>query len=139
MTENKVSPSLIKDTKITSSGVLLPVMSGLVAIILLFLVFAFLKGWTFNFYANILFGFYALTKKMWIAVVLLGVTQTILMIPFRIIRVMQSYNIRKFQERIEESSNEGLQIAKVKKTFRKGNLTFLFYHNSCFVAPEVIY
>ena len=127
MVESKVSPSLVKDTKITSSGILLPVMSGLVAAILIFLVFAFFKGWTFNFYANILFGFYALTKQIWVSVVLLGVTQTFLMIPFRTIRVMQAHNIRKFQEKVEELKRDDQQIAKVKKTFRQGNLTFLFY------------
>lgn len=127
MVENRVSPSLVKDTKITSSGVLLPAMSGLVAAIVIFLVFAFFKGWTFNFYANILFGFYALTKQIWVSVVLLGVTQTLLMIPFRTLRVMQAHNTRKFQEKIEELKREEQQIAKVKKTFRQGNLTFLFY------------
>ena len=127
MVENRVSPSLVKDTKITSSGVLLPVMSGLVAAIVLFLVFAFFKGWTFNFYANILFGFYALTKQVWVSVVLLGVTQTLLMIPFRTIRVMQAHNTTKIQEKIDELKREEQQIAKVKKTFRQGNLTFLFY------------
>jgi hypothetical protein len=127
MVENEVSPSLIKDTKITSSGALLPVMSGLVAVILLFLVFAFFKGWTFNFYANILFGFYALTKQVWISVVLLGVTQTFLMVPFRTVRVMQAQNIMKFQEKVDDLKRDEQQIAKVKKTFRQGNLTFLFY------------
>jgi len=127
MAENKISPSLVRDTKISSSGVLLPVMSGLVTVIVVFLVYAFLKGWTFNFYANILFGFYALTKQMWVSVVLLGVTQTLLMIPFRTIRVMQSHNIRKFQDKIDELKRNEQQVARVKKTFRQGNMTFLFY------------
>ena len=127
MVEGKVSPALIRDTKITSSGVLIPVMSGLVVVVLISLVFAFFKGWTFNFYANILFGFYALTEQVWVSVVLLGVTQTILMVPFRTIRVMQSHNIRKFQEKVDGLGREEQQIAKVKKTFRQGNLTFLFY------------
>ncbi|MBU1885419.1 hypothetical protein KKE34_02305 [Patescibacteria group bacterium] len=127
MIEDKSSPILIKDTKITSSGSLLPIMSGLVVAILIFLVYAFFKGWTFNFYANILFGFYALTKQIWISVVLLGVTQTILMIPFRAIRVIQSQNTRKFQDKVNEFGRDEQQIAKVKKTFRQGNSTFLFY------------
>lgn len=127
MVENKVSPSLVRDTKITSSGMLLPVMSGLVTTIVIFLVFAFFKGWTFNFYVNILFGFYALTKQVWVSVVLLGVTQTFLMIPFRTIRVMQAQNVRKFQDKIDELKREEQQVARVKKTFRQGNLTFLFY------------
>ncbi len=127
MTDSQSNPMLMKDTKITSSGVLLPVMSGLAAAILVFLVVAFFKGWTFNFYANILFGFYGLTKKIWVSVVLLGVTQTILMIPFRTIRVMQAQNIRKFQDKVDELKQEEQQIARVKKSFRQGNLTFLFY------------
>lgn len=127
MVESRVSPISVKDTKITSSGTLLPIMSGLVTAIVIFLVYAFFKGWTFNFYANILFGFYALTKQIWVSVVLLGVTQTLLMIPFRTIRVMQSHNTRKFQDKIDELKRDEQQIAKVKKTFRQGNLTFLFY------------
>mgnify|MGYP005841239585 CR=1 FL=1 len=130
MAENQLSPtspSLVKDTKITTSGVLLPVMSGLVAVIVIFLIYAFFKGWTFNFYANILFGFYALTKQIWVAVILLGVTQTFLMVPFRMIRVMQTQNTQKFQDKLEELKQEDQQVAKVKKKFRQGNLTFLFY------------
>lgn len=127
MVEIKDSSISVKDTKITSSGTLLPVMSGLVTAVVIFLVYAFFKGWTFNFYANILFGFYALTKQVWVSVVLLGVTQTLLMIPFRTIRVMQSHNTRKFQEKIDDLGRDKHQIAKVKKTFRQGNLTFLFY------------
>ena len=127
MVDNKVSPSLVRDTKVSSSGILLPVLSGLVAAIVIFLVYAFFKGWTLNFYLNILFGFYALTKQVWVSVVLLGVTQTLLMIPFRTIRVMQSHNTRKFQEKINELKVDEQQIARVKKTFRQGNMTFLFY------------
>jgi hypothetical protein len=125
--KNQVSPSLTKDTKISSSGVMLPVLSGLVAVIVIFLVYAFFKGWTFNFYANILFGFYALTKQIWVSVVLLGVTQTLLMVPFRAIRVMQSHNTQKFQDKIDELKRDEQQIARVKKNFRQGNMTFLFY------------
>ena len=127
MAEPEISPTLVRDNKITSSGVLLPVMSGLAAAILIFLVVAFFKGWTFNFYANILFGFYALTKQIWVSVVLLGITQTIIMIPFRVIRVMQSHNIRKFQDNVDDLKRDEQQVAKVKKTFKQGNLTFLFY------------
>lgn len=119
--------SLVKDTRLTAAGVLLPVMSLITAIIIIFLVVAFFKGWTFDFYANILFGYYALTKQIWISVILLGVTQTIIMIPFRLVRVFLSQNIHKFQEKIVSLKEESQQIAKVKKTFRTGNLTFLFY------------
>lgn len=118
---------LIRDVKPSSSGILLPIMSIVTAIILIFLVVAFFKGWTFNFYANILFGFYALTKQVWVSVVFLGVVQTIIMIPFRAVRVMQSQHIQKFQDKITELNQEQQQISKVKKTFRRGNLTFLFY------------
>ncbi len=121
------APSLVKDTRLTASGVLLPVMSVITAVILIFLVVAFFRGWTFDFYANILFAYYALTKRVWISVVLLGVTQTLIMIPFRMVRVFQSQHIRKFQEKISNLEGESQQIAKVKKTFRTGNLTFLFY------------
>ena len=127
MTENGDSPALVRDQKLTSSGALLPIASALAGAILIFLVIAFFKGWTFNFYANILFGFYALTKRVWISVVLLGVTQTLIMIPFRAVRVMQAHNIEKFQKKLAELRQDDQRIAKVKKSFRQGNLTFLFY------------
>ena len=123
---NNHNPVLIREQKLTSSGVMLPFMSGLTAAILILLVVAFFKGWIFNFYANILFGFYGLTKTLWVSVVLLGIAQTLLMIPFRMIRVMQAHNITKFQDKISELKADA-QFAKVKKSFRMGSLTFLFY------------
>jgi len=118
---------LVRETRLSSSGLFLPVASAIVALVLFFLVFAFFKGWTFNFYASILFGFYSLTNRIWISVVLLGVTQTFIMMPLRAIRVFHSHDIKKFQEKIEEEKTSQDRFTTVKKKFKQGNLTFLFY------------
>ena len=35
--------------------------------------------------------------------------------------------MQKYFDKVDKLDREGQQIAKVKKTFRQGNLTFLFY------------
>lgn len=95
--------------------------------ILLLIVYAFFSGIMTQFYASAVFGFYALTKSMWISVVLLGVFQTIILIPLRILRVRRSQNIKEFQEETEEISHSFLQQKQLKQQFNFGNATFLFY------------
>lgn len=105
----------------------LPFSSIAITLILLLLVYFFFSGGMYKFYASILFLFYTLTKKMWVSVILLGVTQTLLLIPIRIIRVIRSDHIKEFQKSIEHIPDESLQIQQVKQEYRFGNKYFLFY------------
>ena len=112
----------------------MPSLSGiLTAIIILFLIYAFLSGMTFRFYASALFFFYSFTKSMWISVVLLGVFQTILLIPFRIIYVLNSNNIKEFVETFDEIKTQVQQQYQFHQNFTQGRKLVLFYSLDFFV------
>ncbi|NMC35942.1 hypothetical protein GYA49_02755 [Candidatus Beckwithbacteria bacterium] len=112
----------------------MPSLSGiLTAIIILFLIYAFLSGMTFRFYASFLFFCYSFTKSMWISVVLLGVFQTILLIPFRIIYVLNSNNIKEFVETFEDIKTQEQQQYQFHQNFTQGRKLVLFYSLDFFV------
>jgi hypothetical protein len=126
MTETE-QRAVTKDSRLSGITGLLPLSSILTILIMIWLVYAFLSGGMYTFYASALFLFYALTKKMWVSVILLGVFQTILLIPLRIIRVMRSDNIDEFQKDINRLPDEALQRQQIKKQFHLGSRPFLFY------------
>ncbi len=97
------------------------------ALAIIFLIYAFFSGILHTFYASFLFFFYSYVNHMWISVMLLGVFQTLLMIPFRVIRIAKSNNIQEFQHTVEKIQKESEQNFVLKKKFRQGNPTFLFY------------
>ena len=101
--------------------------SILAVIVLLFLVYLFLSGKMTRFYASALFSFYALTKHMWVSVILLGAFQTLIMIPLRVFRVRSSNNVKEFQEIIQAHDDPQLSQKQLKRDFHLGNKTFLFY------------
>lgn len=94
---------------------------------IIFLLYAFFSGLSFQFYASFLFLFYGVTNSMWISVMMLGIFQTLLMIPFRIIRVVKTNNIKEFQRTVERMNDHSQQGLTLKSGFREGNVTFLFY------------
>lgn len=104
-----------------------PLSSIVASVIIIFLVFAFFSGLSFQFYASALFIFYALTGKMWVSVVFLGVFQTVLMIPLRIVRILRSQNIKEFQRGVGDLKDGPAKQLSFKENFQKGNKTFLFY------------
>lgn len=105
----------------------LPLQSIVTAVIILFLFYAFFSGLTYKFYASVLFLFYSLTQKMWVSVMLLGVFQTALMVPFRIVRIIKSNNIKEFQNSIGKLGDQSKMQTSIKENVSKGNFTFLFY------------
>jgi len=105
----------------------LPLSSLITILVLIWLVYVFFSGGMYQFYASGLFLFYALTKKMWVSVVLLGGFQTLLLIPLRIIRVIRSNHLDEFQKEIDHLPDEILQRRRVKQQFRFGNRFFLFF------------
>lgn len=105
----------------------IPVKSIILTVGIIFLFWAFLFGGMYQFYASILFGLYFLTHSIWISVVLLGVSQTFLMVPLRMMRVIQMHNISKFKRKVDEIQTDEEQQTLIKQSFTKGNRTFLFY------------
>ncbi|HCR81584.1 MAG: hypothetical protein UX28_C0003G0138 [Candidatus Pacebacteria bacterium GW2011_GWA1_46_10] len=126
-TNNQKQFSITRDPRI-SARVALPTLSTIIStLIIAFLIYAFVSGLSFQFYASFLFLFYGITKTMWVSVMLLGLFQTLLMIPFRIIRVVKTNNIKEFQRTVERLEDEEKQGFTLKTRFREGNVTFLFY------------
>ncbi len=104
-----------------------PLQTIITAIVVIFLFYAFFSGLTYQFYASVVFSFYALTKSMWISVVCLGVFQTILMIPLRIVRLLKENHIKEFTSNIIKLNDERTMNNTIKENVSKGNITFLFY------------
>ncbi|MDH5533411.1 MAG: hypothetical protein OEX81_03225 [Candidatus Pacebacteria bacterium] len=120
----------MSDTKLVKKNSIrrfLPLQSMVAGVIVIFLIYAFFSGLSFQFYASALFLFYSFTNKMWISVVCLGIFQTALMVPFRIIRIIKSNNIKEFQSQIGGLKSEREMTSSIKENVSKGNLTFLFY------------
>lgn len=120
--------TITKDNTLRFGNSQLPRLSSLLAAGLLVLITVyFLNGTFLKFYTSALFSFYAVTESIWISVVLLGVFQTILMIPLRVIRLKKSTHIDEFQKYIQQAAQAKEQHFLIKKKFREGNRTFLFY------------
>lgn len=132
MTETE-QRAVTKDSRLSGITGLLPLSSILTILIMIWLVYAFLSGGMYTFYASALFLFYALTKKMWVSVILLGVFQTILLIPLRIIRVMRSDNIDEFQKDINRLPDKALQRQQIKKQF----MNFIMFFCCCFSESNI--
>jgi len=127
VSEKNGNTAISQESKV-SSFVRIPDLGTIAsALAIIFLIYAFFTGILNQFYASFLFFLYSFTNRMWISVIMLGLFQTILMIPFRIIRVVKSNNIQEFQHNVEKIKSETQQAFILKKRFRQGNTTFLFY------------
>lgn len=104
-----------------------PLQTIITALIVIFLFYAFFSGLTYKFYASVVFSFYALTKSMWISVVLLGVFQTLLLVPLRVVRLLKENHIKEFTANVVQLKDEGRMHKTIKENVSRGNLTFLFY------------
>ncbi|HOX95808.1 MAG TPA: hypothetical protein PLI45_00285 [Candidatus Woesebacteria bacterium] len=102
--------------------------SSILAIILLFVVgYWFLFGDMYRFYASAVFLFYSWTNQMWVSVMMLGVFQTFLLIPLRIIRLLDFKNVRDFASETIRMRDTGSQESHLKEQFKQGNWAFILY------------
>jgi hypothetical protein len=95
--------------------------------VILFLFYAFFAGLTIQFYASFVFLFYSLTNSMWISVVMLGAFQTLLLIPFRIVNLLKSANIKEFKQTLEKMEIEKQEEYFLKRKVEKGEKLVLYY------------
>ncbi|AKM79611.1 MAG: hypothetical protein UX85_C0001G0229 [Candidatus Beckwithbacteria bacterium GW2011_GWB1_47_15] len=102
------------------------------AVVLLFL-YLFVTGETTRFYASLLFGLYALLGQMWWAVVGLGVFQTILMVPFRVINLANARHVKEFKEKLKQAGVENNQQFVIRQRVRGGDVNLLFYLVNFFI------
>lgn len=100
------------------------IFSVLVLILLLYL---FLHGDVYRFYASFLFLFYSWTQRIWVSVVMLGIFQTLIMLPMRAVNLTRSRHIKDFQEKIAKIKNESEQYFILKQNVQQGNRIALYY------------
>jgi len=106
----------------------LPKTSTFLSVVfLIFLVYALFSGFTIKFYASILFFIYHYIGHMWVSVIGLGVFQTIIMVPFRIINLTLSTNIKEFESKVDDIKNQEQQQFLIKQSVKKGDPTILWY------------
>lgn len=133
MSENKQVRTALVDK---SSGRLFPVprlTTILASVAVIFLIYAFFSGLTMQFYASVVFLFYSWTKRMWVSVIMLGIFQTLLIIPFRIVNLMKSNSLDSFKEATEKEAGEhDDQI--LKKQFKRGGRVAIYYVVNFFFA-----
>lgn len=131
--DNSEHFQITRPSRLSLSGNL-PSLSTIISYaFILFLIYAFISGLTMQFYASILFFFYSIVKRMWISVIMLGVFQTILLIPFRIIKLYKANHIKEFVEKVEEIKNNKEQEYQFRQHTKKGTRTVLFYSVDFFV------
>lgn len=105
---------------------LLPITTFLTILLIILLFYALFKGLTYQFYASFVFLFYSWIKSMWIAVICLGVFQTLLLIPFRLVNLKQAIHTQEFEEKLEGTQKEA-QLTALKQKVKQGNFTVLWY------------
>jgi hypothetical protein len=110
-----------------------PYQTVMAALVLLIVTYLFFSGEIYRLYASVLFLFYSLTNRMWVSVILLGVFQTFLLIPLRIIRLIRQDNLKEFQETIDKYNQPILQKQQLHRNFETGNKFFLFYLTDFFI------
>lgn len=121
------SPHLTKPSRLSYSGNL-PSLSTIISYaFIIFLIYAFFSGITLRFYASVVFFFYSFINKMWISVICLGIFQTLILIPFRIIKLYKANHIKDFVDNFEDISDAKNQQFMFKQHVRKGTRTILFY------------
>lgn len=118
---------LVSENRLSGTAGLLPLSSLVVILIVGLFVYWLFTGDLYRFYASVVFLFYSWTHSMWISVIMLGVFQTILLIPLRIFRTLRRDNLKDMHEKIAILENPSLQQQAVKQSFSLGNRDFLFY------------
>ena len=125
--------------KIDNSRQWLPFLTSILLVFLGFLFVWFLKGGSFRLYASGVFLIYSLTHRIWISVILLGVTQNILFLPLRVIGSRFKKSIKDFEDELEKTSNGQDQYFvkpdsnQVAAKLRQGSLPVIFYIFNFFV------
>jgi hypothetical protein len=101
--------------------------SLLAGLIILFLVYAFISGRSLQFYASFVFFFYSVIGSMWLSVVCLGVFQTLLMVPLRVVNLMKSSNLEAYKRTIDKKAESRGQQFLIKQDVRAGRSVVLWY------------
>ena len=70
---------------------------------------------------------------MWLSVIGLGVVQTLIMMPLRIVNLTLSANVKEFEAKAEELTKQGKEQFLIKQTVARGDPTLLWYIANFFI------
>jgi len=104
-----------------------PFSTAITTFTIVFLLYAFFSKLTIKFYASALFFFYYYIQHMWLSVIALGVFQTLLMVPFRIVNLSLSVNVKEFEDKVKQAKDEAQQQILIKQNVSRGNPIMLWY------------
>lgn len=111
---------------IDNSRVWMPIATTFMVLFLIAALVWFFRGGSFRLYASLFFGLYSLIGQVWIAVLLLGVVQSIVFIPLHMLSHRFSNRIEDFEDELEKTSDEQ-QYFVFKERVRKGDWSVVFY------------
>jgi hypothetical protein len=122
-----IKPRISQVIGIDNSRHLLPFLTSLMMILLAIVTIWFLGGGSFRLYASAFFGLYALTKQIWLSVVLIGVLQNLIFLPLRFFSLKLSTSLKEFEDTLEEVKNEKEQYILFTKKVKEGNPAIIFF------------
>lgn len=128
----KSTSTLSQVRNIDNSRHWLPVITSLLLIFLIVLFVWFFKGGSFKLYASIFFSLYFVTKQIWVSVILIGVIQNIIFLPFRLVSNIFRQPLKNFEEELDKFDQKQQPILFNKK-IKEGNLAVIFYIFNFFV------
>lgn len=131
MKSDKTSLSQIRG--IDNSRKWLPFATTLLLVALITLFIWFFKGGSVKLYASAFFGFYFLTRQIWISVILIGLAQSIVFLPLRFIGQLLESPLKDFEEELEKTKSQKDQYILFNQNVKQGNPAVLFYIFSFFV------
>ena len=97
----------------------------LVALISLFI--WFFRGGSFRLYASVFFTFYHFTRRIWLSVILIGITQNLVFLPLRFISLKLATSFKNFEDELEKIKSDKEQYFLFTKKVRQGDISILFY------------
>lgn len=117
---------LTKNRTIGNSTIWLPMATIFLVVFMAVITIWFLKGGSFRLYASLFFGLYSIVGQVWIAVLLLGLTQTIVFMPLHLLSERFSNRIEDFEDELEKTK-EDQQYILFKEKVKKGDWSIIFY------------
>lgn len=130
MVEN--DSNLNKVRKIDNSRQWLPFLTTFLLIFLIVLFVWFLRGGSFKLYASLFFSIYFVTNQIWVSVILMGVLQNIIFLPFRFISNVLKKPLKDFEDELENVEEKQQSLVFTKKV-KEGGLPIVFYILNFFV------
>jgi len=123
----KNNPGLKEIRQIDNSRRWMPFTTTLLLIGLIILLIWFFKGGSFRFYASAFFGFYYLTRRIWVSVILIGIGQNLLFLPMRLISLKLATSLKDFQDELDKIKTEKDQYFLFTQKVKQGNIAIVFY------------